>query len=308
MGVGNPLYDQPYAADPVSGAASNPIRVGGRTLYAVSDGFLVMRPAMVGTPAHPTAAHDALTAEYGAARLPLGCFFLPGDLNVLVDTGLGPVDFDGNGRMVGGKLLHALAGIGVAPEDIDVVALSHLHGDHSGNLGRLADGHPTFPNADVVVGRGDWQYFILENRSAVPLAAHTVSALHHLEQSGRLRLVDGDIDIAPGVRRLGAPGHTPGHAVYEISDGGDRLLLFGDAMYCPLQLRNLDWSVPFDIDPALARAMRDRFTSELRRDGGRALACHFPELQPVDVAAFVAGVGATSEPAVLDAGAVSPQR
>jgi glyoxylase-like metal-dependent hydrolase (beta-lactamase superfamily II) len=288
----NPLYDRPLAADPVSGAASNAVRVGGRTLYAVSDGFLVMSEGMVGTPENPTAAHDALTLQYGLARMPLGCFFLPGDVNVLVDTGLGPLDFEGRGTLIGGRLPHALGGLGVRPEDIDVVALSHLHADHSGNLGRLGSGLPAFPNAHVYVGRGDWEYFVDERRGEVPIGDHTIAALEAYDRAGRLHRLDGDLDIAPGVRRLAAPGHTPGHSVYAVQDGGDRVLLFGDAMYCPAQLVNLDWSVPFDVDPPLARAMRERFVADLAETGGRALGCHFPELKEASVREMITGSAA----------------
>jgi glyoxylase-like metal-dependent hydrolase (beta-lactamase superfamily II) len=273
------LYDRPLAADPVSGAASAAIDVGGRTLYALSDGFMVMSEDMVGTPDDWQAGHRALAAEYGTPRMPVGCFFLPGDVNVLIDTGLGPVDFAGRGTMIGGKLVPALAGLGVQPEDIDIVALSHLHADHSGGLGELGTGAPVFPNAEVYVGAADWSYFVTQERPQVPLDPHTVTVLHHLDRSGRLHLLDGDGDIAPGVRRLAAPGHTPGHSVYCVHDAGERVLLLGDAMYCAQQLANLDWSVSFDVDPAQARRTREHVTKDLAREGGLALGCHFPQLR-----------------------------
>ncbi len=273
------LYDRPLAADPVSGAASAAIDVGGRTLYAMSDGFMVMSEDMVGTPDDWQAGHRALAAEYGTPRMPVGCFFLPGDVNVLIDTGLGPVDFAGRGTMIGGKLVPALAGLGVQPEDIDIVALSHLHADHSGGLGELGTGAPVFPNAEVYVGAADWSYFVTQERPQVPLDPHTVTVLHHLDRAGRLHLLDGDGDIAPGVRRLAAPGHTPGHSVYSVHHAGERVLLLGDAMYCAQQLANLDWSVSFDVDPAQARRTREHVTKDLAREGGLALGCHFPQLR-----------------------------
>src|SRR6202034_290555 len=116
-----------FAGDPVSTAAVNEIPVGDRTLFAVSDGFLVMSERFIGTAEHPTAAHEALSRAYGKPRLPLGCFFLPGEQNVLIDTGVGPVNFGGRGTLVGGNLLPALARMDVRPEEIDVLVLSHLH-------------------------------------------------------------------------------------------------------------------------------------------------------------------------------------
>ena len=142
-----------------------------KALEAHLDGFLVMSEGFLGTHEHPTAAYDVLSQVYGKPRLPLGCFFLPGEQNVLIDTGVGPVDFAGRGTLIGGNLLPALARIGVRPEDIDVLALSHLHGDHSGTIGRLESGEPVFPNARTFIGAGDWEYFVEREEAPVPVAS-----------------------------------------------------------------------------------------------------------------------------------------
>lgn len=267
-----------YFDDPVSGAARREMRIGSRSLYAISDGYLIMRPQMLGAPGNRTAGYDALAAQYGVPRLPLGCFFFPGPKNTLVDTGLGPLDFGGEGRLVGGRLLEALARLGVAPEQVDILALSHLHADHSGNIGDVNTGEPTFPNAQVFIGRADWEYFIDQQAASVPLAPHITSALRDLDRQGRIVRMDGDLEIASGVRRLDAPGHTPGHSFYSVHDGAERVLLLGDAMYCPQQLTELDWSVSFDVDPELARRTRQSAQRQARADGSSALASHFPEL------------------------------
>jgi glyoxylase-like metal-dependent hydrolase (beta-lactamase superfamily II) len=273
------LHGTEFASDPVSAGAVNEIPVGDRTLFAVSDGFLILSERFLGTPEHPAAAHEALSQVYGKPRLPLGCFFLPGEQNVLIDTGVGPVDVGGRGTLVGGKLLPALARIGVRPQDIDVLALSHLHGDHSGTIGHPRTGEPVFPNARTFIGTGDWEYFVERDDAPVPVAGHTAAALRLLEARGQVTVLDADTDIAPGVRRLSAPGHTPGHSVYVIHDHGERVLVLGDAMYCPQQLTQLDWGAVTDVDPALARKTRERYERDLELHGGGAVGCHFPELK-----------------------------
>ena len=178
-----PLAGHPDAADPGSAAARQVLRVGERTILALSDGVVVIPPAFIGTPEHPTAGHDAVRGADGRAPLPVGCFLVPGDTTVLIDAGFGPADHEGRGTLVGGRLLGALADNGFRPADIDVLALSHLHLDHVGWLADLA-GRPTFARARVLVGRADWEYFVEGGDAALPLAGHIRAGLLAIAQAG----------------------------------------------------------------------------------------------------------------------------
>jgi glyoxylase-like metal-dependent hydrolase (beta-lactamase superfamily II) len=111
------------------------------------------------------------------------------------------------------------------------------------------------------------------------LPPHIETVLKALAERDRVRLLDDDRQIAPGLTRLAAPGHTPGHSLYAVHDRGDRALLFGDAMYCPQQLTNSDWAAASDVDPRLARRTRERYLRDLETSGGLGLGCHFPELR-----------------------------
>ena len=266
------------AADPGSAAARQVLRVGERTILALSDGVVVIPAAFIGTPEHPTAGHDAVRGADGRAPLPVGCFLVPGDTTVLIDAGFGPADHEGRGTLVGGGLLGALADNGFRPADIDVLALSHLHLDHVGWLADLA-GRPTFARAQVLVGRADWEYFVEGGDAALPLAGHIRAGLLAIAQAGQLTLLDTDGPVAPGVTRLAAAGHTPGHSVFVVSSGPDRALLLGDALYCPAQLTQTDWAALTDVDPDLARATRRRLAGDLAERGGVAVGCHFPGLR-----------------------------
>jgi glyoxylase-like metal-dependent hydrolase (beta-lactamase superfamily II) len=269
--------DTELLLDPRAGSAASTLRVGDRRLLALSDGVFVMHPTFLGTPSAPTVAHEVLTAQHGQTMLPLGCFLLPGEKNVLVDCGLGPVRVQGDGLLIGGMLLGALAGCGLRPEDVDILAVSHLHADHIGWIGDR-QGRATFPNARILVGQADWDHFVGQGHGAGVIEPHIQEALDLAASQGRLELLDGDAEIVPGIRRLGAPGHTPGHSVYVVHDGGDRVLLFGDALYCPQQLTHLDWEAASDVDPALARRTRETLQRDLELHGGEGLGSHFPEL------------------------------
>ncbi len=262
----------PFDKDPLSGAAAASFSIGRRTLVAVSDGFLQISRTFLGTVEDPAAGDNVIRRVYGQSRLPLGCFFFPGPPNVLVDTGFGPTEEPG--VIVGGRLLGNLAQHGVRPEDVDIVALTHLHADHVGWVGDAA-GRPVFPNARFVLGSGDWEYFMARDDALKP---HTRESLQWLDGQGRVVLQEGETAVAPGLTRLSAPGHTPGHSLFVVHDGPARMLLLGDAVYCPQQLSHADWQAASDVDPALARTTRETFLRDLELHGGEAVGSHFPGL------------------------------
>jgi hypothetical protein len=107
--------------------------------------------------------------------------------------------------------------------------------------------------------------------AALPLADHIRAGLLAIAQAGRLSLLDADGPVAPGITRLGAAGHTPGHSVSVVSDGPDRALLLGDALYCPAQLAQTDWAALTDVDPGRARDPPPRRGPGQARQGGRRL-------------------------------------
>jgi glyoxylase-like metal-dependent hydrolase (beta-lactamase superfamily II) len=268
MAEPEPRFDN----DPLSGAATASFSIGSRTLVAVSDGFFQMPRTFLGTVEHPAAGHEALINVYGQSRLPLGCFFFPGTENVLVDTGFGPANEPG--VMLGGQLLHNLGQQGIRPEDVHIVALTHLHADHVGSVGDLT-GRPVFPNARFVLGLGDWEYFMSRDDALEP---HIRESLQWLDRQGRVVLLEGEAEVAPGISRLSAPGHTPGHSLFVVHDGRARMLLLGDAVYCPQQLSYADWQAASDVDPVLARRTRETLFRDLEQHGGEAVGSHFPGL------------------------------
>jgi glyoxylase-like metal-dependent hydrolase (beta-lactamase superfamily II) len=132
-----------------------------------------------------------------------------GRKNVLIETGIGNKLPEKMAQIFGqpAELLRALQAAGVSPEEIDVVINTHLHFDHCGwNTVREGD-HlaPTFPKAVYCVQRGEWQHAHEEQRDQV-------SYLHEnydpLVESGRMKLLDGDQEIVPGISVRVFPGHT----------------------------------------------------------------------------------------------------
>jgi glyoxylase-like metal-dependent hydrolase (beta-lactamase superfamily II) len=199
----------------------------------------------------------------GLIAFPYGCLLARKEREVLlVDTGAG-------GLGGGGDLEGALAAAGVAPGEVTIVLLTHLHPDHIGGL--VADGGPRFAHARHVVGANEWSFWTSD--AAGPASAAVDQALAPLSGAGVVELVADDVEIAPGLRLLPAPGHSPGHVALEV--GGDEGLLYlADAVIHPLHFARLGWGTAIDSDNRLMRETRERLLSRAADENRRLAASH----------------------------------
>ena len=143
-----------------------------------------------------------------------------GDQVVLVDASLE------EGRA---SLVDQLAGLGVRPEDVAHVVITHGHWDHfnATTVERAGRREPTFPNATYYLGRADWESDGTQEALRTPDSLESTT-LGVLRERGRLELVDGDRALGPGVNIIATPGETPGHQIVCFTGNGQTMYCLGD--------------------------------------------------------------------------------
>lgn len=93
----------------------------------------------------------------------------------------------------------------------------------------------------------------------------------------RLEWLAGEMEIAPGITAIEAPGHTPGHLAVQISSGRESMLFAGDVLLMPGQVVNPDWTSAFDIDAQTLIATRRRLLDRSAADNSIVFHYHFGE-------------------------------
>jgi glyoxylase-like metal-dependent hydrolase (beta-lactamase superfamily II) len=185
-----------------------------------------------------------------------------GGRNILIDTGYGTRlpekqrAFMRHAQPQGG-LLAGLARLGLTPGDIDLVIDTHLHGDHcGGNTYAAEDGRilPTFPNAEYVVQRREYQDASRPNERT--RATYIAANFEPLLETGRanevrLRLLEGDTEFAPGIRGVVTPGHTPGHMSVTLESGGQHAAFVCDLASYAVHFERLGWMTAYDVEPLI---------------------------------------------------------
>jgi len=251
----------------------SPLRLGSLVLQPVSDGLLRLDPSSIFADAAPEEWRPRvqLDAE-GRIDLGLNCLLATvGDRRILVDTGYGPRPDNPSV----GHLAESLAELGLQPADIDTVVVSHPHGDHIGGatVGTGDSARLTYAGARYWLGRDDWEHF---SQPDIVSQRGLADKLLPLAAAQRLDLADGEQEIAPGVRLLPLPGHTPGHMGVAFASGQEMAVYVGDLVHHPLQIEHPDWCPTFDALPPLSRATRRQLVERARREGSLVLSYHMP--------------------------------
>ena len=251
------------------------MRIGAIEVAVVSDGRLTLAADRMFGTGQPEEWRRLVQLEDGRIPFSVNCLLVRvGDRRIILDTGTGrdePILMERYGNACG-RLTENLRSLGVQPAEVDTVVVSHAHGDHVG--GATEHAVPTFPNARYWLWKGEWEHwtkpdvmaeFPYLERKLPPLAEH-----------GRLELADAEVEVAPGVRLIAAPGHTPGHVCVAITSGSEMAIYTGDLLHHSAQFDHPEWSPAFDLLPELSAESRRRVLERAIRDRAVLLTAHLP--------------------------------
>ncbi|WP_055566914.1 MBL fold metallo-hydrolase [Streptomyces atriruber] len=265
--------------------------VGDVTVHRIDE---IALPPATGPWLLPAATPDVLAEHHwlrpdfaddaGVPHLDSHTFALTvGTLRVLVDTGIG------NGKTRANPAWHdlrtdylqRLTDAGFPPDSVDLVVLTHLHTDHVGWNTRKVEGtwRPTFPNARYVTSRVEREFWAGHDMDE-PRRQMFRDSVDPVEDAGLLDLVDvpaEGAEVAPGVRLVPTPGHTPGHIAVQVSSRGASALITGDLLHHPVQLPHPHIGSCVDIDPEQSEATRRDLLASLVGTETLLLGTHFPD-------------------------------
>jgi glyoxylase-like metal-dependent hydrolase (beta-lactamase superfamily II) len=193
-------------------------------------------------------------------------------------------------NMLNTTFLSDLTAAGWPRESVNGVLCTHLHIDHVGWNTVLEAGRwvPTFPNARYYMGRSElahWQKE-MEREGADPSFSATAQAMMDTRatftdsvqpvlDAGLETLVETTAQIAPGIRLIPTPGHTPGHVSVVIESHGERAVITGDLMHHPCQIAHPEWSAAFDSDPRQSEVTRREFFAQFADTPTLIIGTHF---------------------------------
>jgi glyoxylase-like metal-dependent hydrolase (beta-lactamase superfamily II) len=286
--LGGPALAQGQSSTPAAGAPASPARQApGYYRYKVGD-------------IEVTAVHDGMAprpleglirnAELADVQKAMKDAFLPTDhlpitftplvlrsrdRVTLIDTGNGDM-----GAPTSGAWMANFRAAGFDPAQVNTVIISHFHGDHINGL-RRRDGTAVFPHAEVLVPSAEWAFWMDDGRmSQAPEGLKPAfQAVRRVfgPMAKEVREYESGTTLAPGITGVAAPGHTPGHTVFTIESGNDRLIMLSDTTNHPaLFVRNPDWAAVFDVDGEQARQTRRRLLDMAASERAQVAFYHAP--------------------------------
>jgi glyoxylase-like metal-dependent hydrolase (beta-lactamase superfamily II) len=167
----------------------------------------------------------------------------------MLDNGKDKILFDTG---LGGDSVSLLNSIGVKPNEISAVYLTHMHGDHIGGM-LDSGGKAVFNKATVYISKEEAEYWKSGTGGNFALAQSVMDSY-----GKNVVLFEQNKKITPNIISIPAFGHTPGHTAYKIADGKDSILVWGDVIHATVQFAAPNVYLRYDVDAKTALETRQR--------------------------------------------------
>jgi glyoxylase-like metal-dependent hydrolase (beta-lactamase superfamily II) len=254
----------------MSGTSPPRFDLGGCRVTLVSGGGLKLDGgAMFGLIPKPLWTRSCPADEQNRIQLACNCLLVEwdgSDRRLVIETGHGPKYAEKEQKIFaidpGTWLRPSLLDLGMDPESITDVAVSHMHFDHAGGLTWEQDGRTvaTFPRAQVHVQKREAED--ARSRYGVMTATYREENFTPIDERSAWRLLDGEAEIVPGVRSIPTPGHTRGHHSILV-EGRDRALVFGGDLMPTRHHLGAPYNMSYDLFPLENRASKQKLLTWL---------------------------------------------
>ncbi|WP_454628806.1 MBL fold metallo-hydrolase [Bradyrhizobium cenepequi] len=249
----------------------------GKNVFKLEDSFIT------------NAKKEEVNAALEKAFLPRDVFtihFAPLVINsggklIVLDTGNGPAA-KANSKGANGLFIDNMTAAGFDPRAVDMVVISHFHGDHVNGL-LTADGAPAFPNAEVLVPAVEWKFWMDDGEMSRAPAGRMQNlfknnrSIFETSLQKKVTPYEWGKEVAPGLLAVETPGHTPGHTAYVLSSGRGKVFIQSDVTNNPNPFAtNPGWHAFFDQDGAMAEKTRRRVYDMVAADKLQLQGFHYP--------------------------------
>lgn len=219
-------------------------------------------------------AKAGLTTEYMPIPLTVAVLDVGGKL-IMIDSGSGA-----QWQPTAGRLHENMGKAGIDPAKIETILISHFHPDHIFGLMERGTNKPVYPTAELIVAGTEYKWWTDPGRveklpeARKPLGKRIQAVFPKWKN---FTLVDSEKEVAPGIKLVQAPGHTPGHSVFIVSSGNQQLMLSSDTAYVPALLApHPEWQGTYDQDGPLAVTTRRAILDRIIADKMAVWGSHFP--------------------------------
>lgn len=262
-------------------SASIRIPMGEVEIYVLSDGYFgIGEPQPILAPeVEKETVRNALKALHLSEsdyEMPITTLFIrKGNQYILVDTGEGYHD-----PVNAGWLQNSLSEIGVFPEDITDILITHAHRDHIGGI-LSKEGKRRYSNAKYHISAPEYDFwntaekdFSKSKMSSYPTGKIQTEILGAIKND--LKIFEPGDTLFSCIKTEHAPGHTPGHIIFHVFSGDQSITHVVDVIHSPLLINHPDWGTQWDVNFKEGVDTRNRVLENCYLHNTLVTTCHLP--------------------------------